>query len=202
MKCVHMVMLSITAAIIGCVGIPAQEMSDARQAIQAAHHVKAKSYVPAAWRKAKQNLMLASQNLEAGQFKQARQIANFAKEQAISAYHMAIAIVRAKKVWQTVAMMGYSIGDGQALLKKAQLAAHQGNVEKTIALAEQAYHQGKSALNLAQLERAKALIDKAKMQQLQPSELTTLNSAEVAYYQQNGKKALELIKNLHRGLGK
>jgi len=135
------VMLILTLLIIGCTIAPMQEMSDARQAMQAARYVKANSITPPTWAKAEQQLMLAEQNLEAGEFKQARQAAILAKKQALNAYHVAIAIQRAKKLWQTLSLITNHMG--QTLLEKAQFAALEGKVDKAISLADEAYRQAK-----------------------------------------------------------
>ena len=135
------VMFILTLLIAGCSIVPMQEMSDARQAIQAARHVKANSITPPTFAKAKQQLTQAEQNLEAGKFKQARQAAILAKKQALNAYNVAIAIQRAKKLWQTLSRITDNMG--QTLLEKAQFAALEGKVEKAINLAEEAYRQAK-----------------------------------------------------------
>lgn len=135
------VMFILTLLIVGCTVVPMQEMSDARQAIQAARYVKANSITPPTWAKAKQQLTQAEQNLEAGQFKQARQAAILAKKQALNAYHVAIAIQRAKKLWQTLSQI--TDNTGKTLLEQAQFAALEGKVDKAISLAEEAYRQAK-----------------------------------------------------------
>ncbi len=135
------VMFILTLLIAGCTVAPMQEMSDARQAMQAARYVKANSITPPTWAKAKQQLTQAEQNLEAGEFKQARQAAILAKKQALNAYHVAIAIQRAKKLWQKLSLITNNMG--QTLLEKAQFAALEGKVDKAISLAEEAYRQAK-----------------------------------------------------------
>lgn len=203
MKRVHqslsMVMLIITVVVVvGCAGVPTQEMSNARQAIKAARDVKAKDYVPTLWNKTEQNLTQAEQHLQAGQFFHARLVAILVKEQAVNAHNMAVAMSRANRVWQAVNAMNYSATQGHALLKKAREAEREGDIDKTIAFANDAYHQGKIALNQAQLEQAKILIDfiKTRQAELHPKELITLKLAETAYHHQEGKKAYVLINRL------
>jgi hypothetical protein len=133
--------LILTLLIIGCTVVPMQEMSDARQAMQAARYVKANSITPPTWAKAEQQLTQAEQNLEAGEFKQARKAAILAKKQALNAYHVAIAIQRAKKLWQKLSLITNNMG--QTLLEKAQFAALEGKVDKAINLAEKAYSHAK-----------------------------------------------------------
>jgi hypothetical protein len=188
----------VVLIMVGCASLPTQEMSDARQAIQAARYVKAESQVPALWAKAEHYLRQAEQNLESDQFNQARLAAILAKEQAVNAHNLAVAIDRAELVWQSVTVMGHSAAEGDILLEKAQVAARQGDVEKTLAFAKLAYRQGELALKQARLEQAKLLIDKVRARQtdLQPDDLVTLDNAEAAYRRGEGKKAYDLIERL------
>ncbi|MDM8560359.1 DUF4398 domain-containing protein [Candidatus Parabeggiatoa sp. HSG14] len=192
----------IITIIVGCSRVPMQEMSDARQAIKAARDVEAEHYVPSFWAKAKRDLKQAQQHLEVGQFNQARSVAELAKKQAVHAYNMAFAFNHAQKIWQAITIMGYPAPEVSTLLEKAQLAAAQGNVEKTIAFARAAYIHGESALNQARLNRAKIMIDmvKARQVELSPNELVILESAKTAYHHEEGKNAYQLIKRLFNQL--
>jgi hypothetical protein len=80
--------------IIGCTTIPTQEMSDARQALNAANHVNAKYYAPIKWQEAQQHLKQAEKYLLNNQFKLARRHAVLVKKPAVSAYNMAVSIKR------------------------------------------------------------------------------------------------------------
>ena len=68
-----------------CAGIPVQEMSDARQAIQAAREAGAESHSQDKLQKAEQHLEDAKQALEQGEYKRARLSANAAKAEAMQA---------------------------------------------------------------------------------------------------------------------
>jgi len=190
--------ITITVFIIGCAGAPTQEMSDARQAINAARDVEADYYMPALWVKIEQNLAQAEQKLEAGKFKSARLFATLTKEQAASAHNMAVAIGRAKTIWQTITALGNSVPEMRILLEKAQLSAHQGNADKAIKFANDAYHQGLLALNQTRLNQAKNLIDKmkARKESLPFEEQAILDLAQAALKRKEGEKAYELIKKL------
>jgi hypothetical protein len=93
-KISKLVGIIILTMIIGCTTIPTQEMSDARQALNAANDVNAKYYAPNKWQQAQQNLKQAENFLINNQFPQARTQANLVKKQAVSAYHMAVSIKR------------------------------------------------------------------------------------------------------------
>ena len=75
----------------GCVVIPAQEMSDARQALQAAETAGAPDKAPGAYAAAVELLSLADQYLEKGEYDKARAYAEQAKQAALQARHRAMA---------------------------------------------------------------------------------------------------------------
>lgn len=93
-KISKLVGIIILIMIIGCTTIPTQEMSDARQALNAANHVNAKYYAPTQWQQAQNNLKQAEKYLRNNQFQQARRHAFLVKQQAVSAYNLAINIKR------------------------------------------------------------------------------------------------------------
>lgn len=69
----------------GCAAAPVQEMSDARQAIQAARAAGAQVYSPDALSAAAALMQRAQKQLELGQYRQARQAALAAKNKALAA---------------------------------------------------------------------------------------------------------------------
>jgi len=70
----------------GCASVPpVQEMSDARQAIQAAKEAHAEQHAPLILRSAENALAIATRQLEAGQYDSARRHAVEARKQAIVA---------------------------------------------------------------------------------------------------------------------
>lgn len=70
---------------------PVQEMSDARQAIRAAHEAKAAEFAPQKLRSAEDSMELATRTLEQGEYEAARMAASVAKALAIKARDAAIA---------------------------------------------------------------------------------------------------------------
>jgi hypothetical protein len=69
----------------GCAGAPAQQMSDARQAIRAAEQAGAGQHAPALLAEAQQLVERARLNLEKGEYRQARDDADQARAKAIEA---------------------------------------------------------------------------------------------------------------------
>ena len=70
-------------------GAPVQEMSNARQAIQAAEEAKAPYFAPQPYESAKQLLEGARTRLEQGDYFEAREMAVEAKQEAIRARQLA-----------------------------------------------------------------------------------------------------------------
>lgn len=196
------VVLIIMMSVVGCASIPTQEMSDARQAIKAARNVKAEYYVPTHLAEAEQNLTQAERHLEAGQFQKARLGAILAKEQAVNAHKMTVALERANQIWQeTVIIQPASLTEPKTkLLEQALHAARQNDIEKTIAFAEEAYRQGQLALNQAWLDRSRILINEIKIRKtaLSSEENVILNNAIAAYFRNEGKKAYDLVNQLQK----
>lgn len=177
---------------------PIQEMSDARLAVKAARDVSAFFYVPNTLAKAEENLARAEDSLRTGQLIQARRAAVLAKQQAISAHKMASAIDYAKTVWQTVAAIKLSGQDINKLIKQAEIAAQEEDVDNALHFSAEAQRQGEVALNQAYLERTELLLcglDQQKTQ-LTQVELATLNAAHIAYQAQKGERAYQLAKQL------
>ena len=76
---------TVLGAVLGCTTIPMQEMSDARQAVQAARDVNASELAPEPMEIAEALLDQAKQALDAGAYVQAREDALAARREAIKA---------------------------------------------------------------------------------------------------------------------
>ncbi len=84
-KYLVIILLLISA---GCASTPpVQEMSDARQAVQAARDADAKRYAPISLGEAERLLEQATRQLEMNNYRKARQSALAAKEMALKARH-------------------------------------------------------------------------------------------------------------------
>lgn len=71
--------------LVACAGVPVQEMSDARQALQAAAEVGAREKAADKYKKANDLLGQAEEALKTANYAKARKLADEAKEQAILA---------------------------------------------------------------------------------------------------------------------
>jgi PBP1b-binding outer membrane lipoprotein LpoB len=78
-------LLLFTLLITGCVTAPVQEMSDARQALQAARQAGAEQRSPELYEQAQTLLEQAQKQLELGDYREARDNAVTAKHRALDA---------------------------------------------------------------------------------------------------------------------
>jgi len=83
-KALLIVLLAITG-LVACGMAPVQEMSDARQAVRAAHDAGADQKVPELYNQAEMLLDKAVQELDEGDYDQARKAAVSAKKAALDA---------------------------------------------------------------------------------------------------------------------
>ena len=81
----HVVALLIVAGLVGCQSAPVQEMSDARQAIEAARIAGAEQRAPADLEAAQTDIANAQRHLEAQEYARARYAALAAKRRAAMA---------------------------------------------------------------------------------------------------------------------
>jgi hypothetical protein len=84
-------LLSLLAALFslpllaGCAGMPLQQMSDARQAIRAAERAGAEQHAPELLDAARALVKAASENLHKGEYRDARDEAELARDKAMEA---------------------------------------------------------------------------------------------------------------------
>ena len=76
---------------------PVQEMSDARQAIKAAHEANAPLYAPQKLQSAEDSIELATRTLEQGEYEAARMAASVAKALAVKARQEALMAAQAEQ---------------------------------------------------------------------------------------------------------
>lgn len=84
-----MAALLFIALVTGCAGAPVQEMSDARQAVKAAHKADADKYAPELLAQAEALIKSASANIRKGEYRVARDEAEQAREKAMEARRIA-----------------------------------------------------------------------------------------------------------------
>ena len=77
--------LFLLGAVAGCAGAPVQEMSNARQAVQAAERAGAAVHAPADLDESRRLLKLAETNIRLGNYRAARDAAEQSREKAMIA---------------------------------------------------------------------------------------------------------------------
>lgn len=77
--------LLLVLVLSACAGVPVQEMSNARQALEAAREVGAETRATAELQSAEALLQSAEQALQEGDYKQARKAAEASRAQAVEA---------------------------------------------------------------------------------------------------------------------
>ena len=85
----HSILLGFVFMLVACVSAPVQEMSDARQAIQAAHAAGAEHAARETLYSARSLLEQAERELESGHFREARRNALGARARAVLAREQA-----------------------------------------------------------------------------------------------------------------
>lgn len=134
----YLTMAMITVvALSSCATAPIQEMSDARQALQAARDAGTQQHAPRYQRDAEAYLQEAERNLGDGNpgYKPARENAVAAKQRAITGRHVALAIHAAKNAVAEAVGAGKLSNATQTALRDAVVAATQGDDARAIALA-------------------------------------------------------------------
>jgi nucleoid-associated protein YgaU len=192
---------------VGCATAPTQEMSDARQAVQAAREADAKLHTPDAMESAEHELSQAEHELHGRNYKLARNDALAAKQEAIKARNMALAIAQAKDALAEADKLGALSQPTRDWLAQAENAAAAGNEEQAIHDAQQAmqlaqddvrhYNEAQRRAtqeNQAWLDKAKPLLDEARQATARLSDLQqeALRRAEEAYQQGEGQKSYNL----------
>lgn len=143
------ILLVVSLLLLGaCAVAPTQEMSDARQAVRAAHAVGADKYAPDTLHKAEIQLHNAGDQLRKRAFRMARKDAESAKINAINAQDIAHAIGAATMVVEKADKRGVLSTEASSLLSRARTAASEGGVLAAINLANEARNLADQDLRL------------------------------------------------------
>jgi len=81
--------LLVAPLVVGCAGMPLQQMSDARQAIRAAERAGAEKHAPQLLEEARGLVQRASQSMHKGDYREARDGAELARVKAMEARRIA-----------------------------------------------------------------------------------------------------------------
>jgi hypothetical protein len=131
-------LLLLVLSLSGCASAPTQEMSNARQSVQAAHEAGATEYATQNLEVARDYLARAERELELRYFARARHDAIVAKSEAIKAHNVAVSLRRAQEAIESSAAGEAARAEARLLLQDALEAARQGKDRRAMQLAEQA----------------------------------------------------------------
>ncbi|RMD70207.1 MAG: DUF4398 domain-containing protein [Gammaproteobacteria bacterium] len=129
----HLLRLSLTVLLgcllMACAGKPTQEMSDARQMLQAATEAGAARFAPAYLARARRALEEAQEALELHAYGRARAKAEEAKRWASRAQAQAAVFRKTEAAVRKAAQEGRLTPEVEALWQKAMQAAEEGREE-------------------------------------------------------------------------
>ena len=131
-------LLVALVGVAACGTAPIQEMSDARQALQAAREVDAQANAPVSLSGAEGLMKRAESALRSGDFKGARVLARGARSEAGKARKIALAIGAAREALAEARAVGHSWRRMAELLERAEEAAERGDAEEAVRLATEA----------------------------------------------------------------
>lgn len=186
----------------GCATAPTQEMSDARQAIQAARNAGARDHAPRALDSAEGLVSRAEQAIEGGRYDQARADAVASKKDAVKARNIALAIGDAAAVLDEANGLGFEWRDSQKILGRARTAAQAGDEGAAVQIANLAKRQGENAIEQYYMEAAKVMLWEAEGRQgeMNATQLDDYRAAQAAYLDKEGRKAYDLISGVMASL--
>ncbi len=155
-------------------------------------------HAPAALGSAESLLDTAEHSIGTDEYKSARADAVEARKAAVKARNIALAIGAAEAALNRADSLGAEWRDSRKLLDKAKEAAASGDEATAVRLAGIAQLQGENAINQFYLESAKMLLLEAeqKKARMSPSQRADLKDASVAYRNQDGKRAHDLVSRL------
>lgn len=128
----------VAVGLAACAVAPTQEMSDARQSVQAAHEAGARDYASRNLRIAVDYLEEAERELELRYFSRARHDAVVARSEALKARNVTLAIREAEGEIARTSAGEAVVQQATGLLLEAMQAATEGKDKKAIRLADEA----------------------------------------------------------------
>lgn len=145
-----LIVLMVCGGLVACAVAPTQEMSDARQAVQAAKDAGAPKHAPRYLNESETFLNYAERKLGIGKdgYADARTSAVAAKEAALKGRAVAVAIAAAKSTIAEAVAVGKLSPAAETALREAVNAAKDGNDVRAIELAEKAKSQAESDIGI------------------------------------------------------
>jgi hypothetical protein len=193
--------LALAGQLAGCASAPIQEMSDARQAIQAAEQVRADALTPKDLELARHHVLRAEQALEVRAYHRARKEAQEAQTLATRARAVAVALTETRQSVEEAKRLGIAPADAIFFLDGAMQAARRGEDQRAQSLAGRARELSAAAVDAWYNARARRLLDRFEISEARmgPGERAQLEKARSAYRRGDGRAAYEILTRLHDG---
>lgn len=121
-----------------CAGVPSQEMSDARRALDAAREAHARELAPASLERAAAALDGATLSLRVGDYADARKLAALAHEEAILSRELASRVAETSQAISAARAAGRPWQGAQELLREAESASRTGDTARAVQIATRA----------------------------------------------------------------
>lgn len=184
--------------IASCASPPTQEMSDARQAVQAARQAGAERFAQKSLESAQTELEEAERQLQSKKYRKAKKHAMMSKQKAVTARQVASTFQSAEAAMKIADKLPNSWRDTKKIFSKAKKAIQAGDSGKALKLAHMARKQAEDAENQYYLESAIFIIREMENRpNLSSAQKSGLESArEAAYHQKKGKKAYAIARKL------
>lgn len=177
-----------------CASAPIQEMSDARQALEAARRAQAEVLAPVELEEAQRHLMRAEQALEVRDYRRAHREAERAKTHAVAARSLAAELSAARDAVAEAQQAGIPSAEAAAMLEQAEQAAKVGLQEQALSLASRAQASLEQPLQRVYLRKAGDLLDRQeRAASLTAPQREQLQRAREAYDRGDGRAALQLL---------
>ena len=203
----RMLAIVMMSGLVACAGVPTQEMSNARQALQAARAANADTHAPKSFSEAEQRLSKAERELSAHYYARARKDAVIARSDAITARNIALAIAAARAAVTAAEAEGAVSPATRDWLAKAESAAAAVREDDAVLAAGRAKEQAEDDLRVARemrraaeqenqawLSKAEPLLQEARQAEarMTPSQHDRLTDADAAFRHGQGRHAHEL----------
>jgi hypothetical protein len=199
----HLPALALLGALAaGCASLPSQEMADARQAIAAADDAGAAAAAAGLLDQARNHLADAEAGLERGAYSRAADDALAAKQAAVSAREVTVALEGARETVLAARALGLGEDGLAALLARAERAASAPDPDAAIAYAATARQQGRLAISRHQLAVAARVRDRVRGRDgLDAEARALLTRLEAAHDAGDARRAYLLSRELAGALG-
>lgn len=121
-----------------CAGVPSQQMSDARLALDAARQAHAQQHAPAALERANSALEGAARALRSGEYGDARRLAERARDEAIVARELAVRVAQVSAAIDAARAAGRPWQGAENLLREARSVSKAGDTARAVRIATRA----------------------------------------------------------------